>query len=234
MTSMNMTKRLMPIIIMVYMGMTLIILPRYLYIDDVFREMISSTGLVLMISGVVWFFYARLERRLDKAFELFAGPLSTEINEIKMVRGEELSKLFRSYYGMSEVKVIIDVRSIGRWSHEFIDNLAFKLNSGRTKLLITGHKVCDTEGSATPEYEFFFHQLAKIQHDFGDRINIKVCAESTNNTIIFGRYNITLIVPFDLKGKFLLYVDAKSNSDFLENYQRHFEELWQNSSNYNE
>ena len=222
--------RILPIIIFMWAGITLMVIPSSLYVKDYIREIMYSLGMVLMISGVIWFFFDKIENRLNRVFDLFTGPMAREINELKLIYGEDIYKVIRKSIGMYKPKIIVEYRTIGRWTYDFIDYLSMKTSSKSIKLLITGYG--DSKHDQKPEIEMFFKQLKEIQNRNNSEIEIRNCSNPSNNTYILSITSLFIIVPFDPKGKNLIYIDTKPETEIFYSYERHFDEMWEKSEKY--
>lgn len=58
--------RILPITILIYLGLTLIIMPYFnIGLGNVPYEMVNTFGVLLIVTGIVWFFQERLQRKID-------------------------------------------------------------------------------------------------------------------------------------------------------------------------
>lgn len=215
----------MQVIALIYVGITLLLMPYFLYLPERSGEISKIIGIISTITGIIWFFTNRLERIFCKSMELFSGLLSHDIREVKLIESRELYKEIKGHFFYGDISIIINNDMIGNWIDDLIDYISSKNKNEKINILLTGIVNEKSSNTVVSETDIFLQRIKK-SYEKGENIELRLVEQHSANTILIGRNGFSLIVPFGQRCKEMFYIYSYGHTEYFREHKERFKELW--------
>lgn len=225
-------RRWITLTIMIYAGVVLMLLPRFLYFDSLLNQLLSYAGLLIMITGVIWFFSEKIISKLDLIYEGSRSLQEEGIEKVSILYSEGVRSVIRSSSAFSSIRLMINLNQINKVILEIFDVLYHEASrTYDTKIIIAGTpEKSDTEDFF--ERGMLFQILNKIEEESHKGLSIKMTPKWYHNSFFIARDKVYLLAQYDTKGLNMIQIKVDTFSDIGREYRKIFEELWNQASEY--
>lgn len=229
-------RKLMILTIIIYGGVIVMLLPRFLstrlYPSELINELFSYAGLLIIIAAVIWFFSERIISRIDSIYEASRSLQKEGIEEISILYSEGTRSLIRSSLAFSSIRLMINLDQVNKIILEIFDVLYHEATRAYDAKIIIGGTTEERNMEDSFESGMLFQILNKIEKGSHKGLTIRITPKHYPNSFFIARNRVYLMSQYDTKGLNMIQIEVDSYSDIGREYRKIFEEQWDQASEY--